>query len=161
MDAIDMLKKQHREVEGLFQEFSKAESAGTRRNVFDKIADALAIHATIEERHFYPSVKERATEEILLASVEEHLEIKRTIADLLALDADDEGFEAQVMTLQEEVQQHVEEEETDLFPKVKGLFDEEKLEEIAAAMEETQNELIERGSPRNAVPSETEQPAQI
>jgi hemerythrin superfamily protein len=161
MDAIDMLKKQHREVEGLFRDLSKSESGGPRRKTFERIADALAIHATIEERHFYPSVKEKATEEILLASVQEHLEIKRALADLLALDVDDEEFEAKVLTLQEEVEQHVEEEETDLFPKVKKLFDEDQLGAIAAAMEETQNELLERGSPRDAVPSEIEHPAHI
>ncbi len=161
MDAIDMLMKQHREVDSLFQELSKAKSAGSRRKTFEKIADALAIHATIEERHFYPSVKEKATEEILLGSVEEHLEIKRTIADLLGLEADDEEFEAKLVELQEDVQQHVEEEETELFPQVKKLFDEEKLEAIAAAMKETQDELMERGNPRDAVPSETDQPAPI
>ena len=55
--------------------------------MFVQIADALAIHAAIEEKHFYPAVNKRPTMDILLDSVEEHLEIKRLIADLLTTDA--------------------------------------------------------------------------
>ena len=161
MNAIEMLKKQHREVAKLFKEFEAAKSAGPRRKIFEKIADALAVHATIEEKHFYPAVKKKQTEDILLESVEEHLEIKRVIADLLAMSADDENFDAKVTVLQEDVEHHVEEEQDDMFPKVEKLFDEETLEAIAVAMQETQDELIREGDPRNAIPSETDAAAPI
>jgi hemerythrin superfamily protein len=156
MNAIEMLKQQHREVEALFAQFKKAKSAGPQRKIFEQIADALAVHATIEEKHFYPSVKKQATEDLLLESLEEHLEIKRVIADLLALDAKDPTYEAKVTVLEEDVQHHVGEEENDLFPKVEKLFDEETLEAIAEVMEETRDELLEGGSPREAIPSETD-----
>ena len=55
MNAIKMLKQQHREVEKLFKQLEAAKSAGPRTKTFNEIADALAIHATIEERHFYPA----------------------------------------------------------------------------------------------------------
>jgi hemerythrin superfamily protein len=156
MNAIEMLKQQHREVEALFAQFKKAKSAGPQRKIFEQIADALAVHATIEEKHFYPSVKKKATEDLLLESLEEHLEIKRVIADLLVLDAKDPTFEAKVTVLEEDVQHHVGEEEKELFPKVEKLFDEETLEAIAEAMEETRDELLEEGNPREAIASETE-----
>jgi hemerythrin superfamily protein len=156
MNAIEMLKQQHREVEALFAQFKKAKSSGPQRKIFEQIADALAVHATIEEKHFYPAVKKQATEDLLLESLEEHLEIKRVIADLLVLDAKDPTFEAKVTVLEEDVQHHVGEEEKDLFPKVQKLFDEETLEAIAEAMEETRDELLEEGNPREAIPSETE-----
>ena len=155
MNAIEMLKQQHREVEALFAQFEKAKSAAPQRKIFERIADALAVHATIEEKHFYPSVKKQATEDLLLESLEEHLEIKRVIADLLVLDAKDPTFEAKVTVLMEDVQHHVGEEEKELFPKVQKLFDEETLEAIGEAMEETRDELLENGNPREAIPSET------
>jgi hemerythrin superfamily protein len=161
MNAITMLKKQHREVAALFKQLEKAKSAPPRRAVFEKIADALAVHATIEEKHFYPAVMQKQTEDLLREAVEEHLEIKRTIADMLALDADDDQFEAKATVLQEDVEHHVEEEETELFPKVEKLFDEEELESLAAAMEETQEDLLREGNPRDAVPSETERAAPL
>ena len=161
MNAIKMLKQQHRQVEKLFKEFEAAKSAAPREKTFTQIADALAVHATIEERHFYPSVKDAQTEDILLESVEEHLHVKRIIADLLEMDAGDEEFQAKVKTLQEDVEHHVEEEETELFPKVEKLFDDEALEAIGSAMEETQAELLREGNPREAIPGETDAAAPI
>src|SRR6187551_1269387 len=138
MTAIEMLKMQHREVAALFDKLEAAASAGQRRELFNAIADALAVHATIEERHFYPAVKNKATDEMLLEAVEEHLEIKRAIAELLQLDAGDKTFAAQAMMLRDEVEQHVEEEESELFPAVEELFADETLESLADAMDETQ-----------------------
>jgi hemerythrin superfamily protein len=161
MNAIAMLKHQHREVEALFNQMHRATADGPRRNVFERIADVLAVHAAIEERHFYPSVKERSTEAILLESVEEHLAIKRVIADLLQLDASDERFAAKVKVLEDEVMHHVEEEEETLFPRVEQMFDDEALESLGDAMEETQTTLLRTGSPRQAVASEIERAASI
>ena len=105
MNAIKMLKKQHREVEALFKELEKAKSAGPRRKVFEKVADALAVHATIEERDFYPAVNKKQTQSMVLEAVEEHLVVKRVaIADLLDMDASDPIFMAKVSVLKEEVQ---------------------------------------------------------
>jgi len=161
MDAIKMLKKQHREVEALFKELEKAKSANPRRKLFEKVADALAVHATIEERHFYPAVKKKQTEDMLLEAVEEHLEVKRVIADLLDLEPSDPVFMAKVSVLKEDVMHHVEEEEGELFPKVQKLLDDDELEAIAAAMQETADDLQREGDPRMSVPSETSAAAHL
>jgi hemerythrin superfamily protein len=161
MDAIMLLEHQHREVEALFNQMRRAKTGSARRNVFERIADALAIHATLEERHFYPSVKERTTERILLESLEEHLAIKRVIADLLKLDAGDDTFAAKVKVLEDEVSHHVEEEEAALFPRVKQMFDDEALDSLGETMEETQTALLRSGNPREAVASETARAASI
>ena len=65
------------------------------------------------------------------------------------------------MMLKDEVEQHVEEEESELFPKVEEMFDEETLETLADAMEETQTEMLSEGSPRDAIPGETERAAPL
>ncbi|HMF41225.1 MAG TPA: hemerythrin domain-containing protein [Polyangia bacterium] len=161
MNAIEMLKQQHREVDELFKKLNGTKSAESGRRIFNDIADALAVHAAIEERHFYPAVKRRETQGILLASVEEHLEIKRVIADLLQMDPDDDAFDSKVEGLREDVERHVEEEEGELFPKVARLFDEEELEAIGDAMRDTQDELRRQGNPRHAIPGETDAAAPI
>jgi hypothetical protein len=161
MDAIEMLEEQHEEVAALFKELENAKGASQKRELFEEIADKLAVHATIEEMHFYPAVKAKRTEDILLESLEEHLGIKRVLADLLATDVEDETFEAKVKVLKEQVEHHVGEEQDDLFPKVKKLFDSEALEAIAQEMTATQEELLAAGDPREAVPSQTERPAEI
>src|SRR3954453_19375926 len=155
VNAIEMLEAQHREVEELFATLEKARSSETKRRIFVELADKLAIHATIEERHFYPSVNAKRTEDILLESLEEHLGIKRVLADLLAIDVHDETFDAKVKVLKEQVEHHVGEEEDDLFPKVRKILDDETLMAIAQQMTATQEELIANGAPREAIPSET------
>jgi hemerythrin superfamily protein len=161
MNAIKLLKQQHREVEALFKQLEKAKSARPRLKAFEQIADKLAVHATIEEKHFYPSVKRRQTEEILLEAVEEHLGVKRVIADLLDVEADDPTFEAKAKVLKDLVEHHVEEEEETLFPKVAKLLDADELEAIGEEMAETMARLLGRGRPREAVPSETEHAATL
>src|SRR6185436_19205730 len=107
---------QHREVEDLFAELEEAKH-GQKRAVFLQIADKLAVHAAIEEKHFYPAAKSKDTEDLLLESAAEHLTVKRLIADLLSLKEGDDTFEAKVTVLKEQVDHHVEAEEEDLFPK--------------------------------------------
>jgi hemerythrin superfamily protein len=161
MDAIDLLKSQHREVEDLFSKIEKSRDAAKKDQLFTKLADNLAIHAAIEEHHFYPAVKEKRTEDILLEALEEHLGIKRVLSDLLDTEIEDETFDAKVKVLKEQVEHHVEEEETDLFPKVRKLFDDDQLEAIGQAMSAEQAELEEKGNPRDGVPAETEEAATL
>src|ERR1051325_2975432 len=71
MNAIELLKSQHREVEELFSEIQNADDASEKEELFTKLADSLAIHARIEEHQFYPGVKAQQTEDILLEAVEE------------------------------------------------------------------------------------------
>jgi hemerythrin superfamily protein len=161
MDAIDMLESQHREVEELFSQIEKATRVDAKENLFIQIADKLAIHAAIEEHHFYPAVKARRTEDILLESLEDHVAIKRVLSDLLDLDAEDASFDAKIELLKDEVEQHVEEEETELFPKVRKILDEAELDAIGEEMAAEQAELEDEGDPRLAVPAETDHPASI
>jgi hemerythrin superfamily protein len=157
MNAIELLEAQHREVEDLFSKIEKAKGADAKEKVFVQIADKLAVHAAIEEHHFYPAVKAKRTEDILLEALEEHLAIKRVLADLLNIEASDDSFDAKIKVLQEQVEHHVEEEEHDLFPKVKKVLSAEELEEVAEEMLAEQEELEDEGDPRNAIPSETTQ----
>jgi len=160
MSAIDMLESQHREVEKLFEAFEKAPK-GQQRKIFLQIADKLAVHAAIEEKHFYPAARNEDTEDLLLESAEEHLSVKRVIADLLKLDEKDETFEAKVTTLKEQVEHHVEEEENELFPQVEDLLDEDTLEALEQEMTATQEDLLAKGNPRDQVPAETGEAAPI
>ena len=161
MDAIDLLKSQHREVEDLFSKIEKSRDVAKKDQLFTKLADSLAVHATIEEHHFYPAVKAKRTEDILLEALQEHLGIKRVISDLLDTEIEDETFDAKIKVLKEQVEHHVEEEETDLFPKVRKVLDADQLEAIGQAMSAEQAELEEKGNPRDAVPSETGEAATI
>jgi hypothetical protein len=155
INAIDMLQGQHEEVAGLFDKIEEAPTVVRKQQIFEALADALAVHVTIEERHFYPAIRAKRTDDILPESLEEHLGIKRVLTNLLGTPIGDENFDTKLSVLRELVENHVEEEETDLFPKVELLFDEETLDAIAREMMVTQDALVRRGDPRWEIPKET------
>jgi hemerythrin superfamily protein len=154
MNALDLLRKQHREAEVLFAKLAKA-PADRKEAIFHQLADALAVHTVIEEKHFYPaSVDGPEVEALLRASLEEHLGVKRLISDLLEIDVDDPTFDAKVNVLEEQVRHHVKEEENELFPRVQKLLDPTALDALGQTMAATAKAL-EGTEPRNAVPSQT------
>lgn len=155
MSAIDMLEAQHREVEELFEKFESAQS-GKKQQIFQEIASKLAVHAAIEEKHFYPAVKSDESEDLLLEALEEHLGVKRVIADLLKLDSSDETFDAKVKVLKEQVEHHVEEEETELFAQAEDILDEDQLDALEQEMTATQEELLASGAALKSLPKETQ-----
>lgn len=151
MNAIDLLESQHREVEDLFAELAQAEDVELKAAAFDELADKLAIHSSLEEHQFYPAVKAKQTEVVLLESLQEHVTIERLLADLLETDVEDDRFDAQMHALRRAVERHVMEEEGELFPEVRRLFTESRLQEIGQAMTAEEDELMGQGAPRPAM----------
>lgn len=163
MNAIDLLKQQHREVEQLFSKFEEASQGAekTRERLCQQIGDALAVHAEIEEKIFYPESKQENTEEILRESVEEHLAVKRLLADIMQSDVDDPQFDAKMKVVKEQVEHHVQEEENELFPLIAQACSDEDLDDLGNRMHEMAEELKEEGQPRASIPGQTDSPAQI
>ncbi len=160
-DVLALLKEQHKEVDELMESLESSRSASKRKSLFEQLADRLAAHATMEEKIFYPAVKAKKTEEMLLESTEEHLSVKRVLADMLSLDVDDDRFDAKLSVLKEQVSHHAhKEEEKVLFPKVREMMSKEELQELGVKCEALFTELLRR-SPRKNVPSETEHAASV
>lgn len=123
-DVVELLTAQHKEVDELIE---KIEKEGNRRDLFMQVANNLAAHATIEEKIFYPAVMAKDTNELLQEAVEEHLAIKRLLADLITMKLDKEQFDAKLSVLKEQVSHHAhKEEEDELFPKVEKMFSAEE-----------------------------------
>jgi len=158
-DVVELLTAQHTEVDELFEQIEKAQ--GNKRQLFTELADRLAAHATVEEQLFYPAVMARDTEDLLKESVEEHLSMKRLLADLIALPVDDEQFDAKLSLLKEQITHHAHvEEERKLFPKVKAMF---SLDQRAALGNEllVMFEQLMQSHPYKNVPSEIEAAAPL
>lgn len=153
MDAITLLKNDHKTVERLFKQFEKAEKAGddeTKASVVDSIIEELSVHAAIEEQEFYPAVREAlpTVEDEVLEGLEEHHIVKWTLSELDGMDPSDERFDAKVTVLIESVRHHVEEEEEDLFPQVRQALGRKRLGEIGDAMEEAKKTAPTRPHPK-------------
>jgi hemerythrin superfamily protein len=139
MDAITLLKDDHKAVEKLFKRYEKAgdRAYAEKREVVDRIIEELSVHAAVEEQLFYPVT--RATvpqvEDVALESLEEHHIVKWVLSELQGMDPKDERFDAKVSVLMENVRHHVHEEEDDYFPKVRDELGRAALNDLGEAME--------------------------
>ena len=155
MDAIELLVTQHRALEALLGEVLDAVDQTSMDARFARAGDELTTHLSAEEMIFYPAVKARRTEDILLESLEEHLSLKRLLADLVALAPAERTFEPKFKVLKEQVEHHHKEEEEHLFPKVRSLLDDAERRTLGAEMLAHQQRLRSEGDPRENVVHET------
>lgn len=139
MDAIVMLKEDHKVVEKLFKQFEKAGDSAyaEKQNIVQQVIQALTQHAYIEETIFYPKAREAVpqTKEHVLESVEEHHVVVWMLAEMANVDPHDERFDAKMSVLMENVRHHVEEEEQEWFPKVRESMGRKQLQELGEKMQ--------------------------
>ena len=143
MKATDLLKKQHREVKGLFKKLEKTENGSERRKLMETLAQDLQMHTTIEEEIFYPALREvesKKAEKMVNEAYEEHHVVKLVLAELPKVDPQDERFEAKMTVLSELIEHHVEEEESEMF-KLAEKLGKEELSELAEQMSARAEEL--------------------
>ena len=161
VNALELLRSQHEEVESLIEEIENSDDPAQKQALFIEMADKLAAHSTIEEKIFYPSVMDQKTRELLVESTEEHLSVKRLLADMMELDVEDEHFDAKLTVIKEQIRHHAhDEEEGQLFPKVRRLMSADELAALGNEMLAMFEMLIEK-SPRKQVPAETAAPAPL
>ncbi len=145
-DAIEMLTADHRKVEILFKEYDQLVEAEGSYNEKEALAATicaeLSVHAQVEEEIFYPAARDILDEEDLVdEAVVEHATAKDLITQLADMSPDDDLYDAKVKVLSELIEHHVEEEEDEMFPKLKKA----KLDtaSLGLQMQERKIELIE------------------
>jgi hemerythrin superfamily protein len=122
IDAIALLKADHRQVEQWFAKFEKSSSKAEKQQLASHICEALTIHTTIEEEIFYPAfLAATGDTDKHHEAVVEHAGAKKLIAEIRGMSADEDYFDAKVTVLSEMIKHHVKEEE-----KPGGLFAEAK-----------------------------------
>lgn len=140
MDAIELLKQDHKKVEKIFTDMEKKDA---RAKLFPELDRELSVHAEIEEKIFYPASKEaEPTRDLVLESIEEHKQIKMVLADLEQADKSTDVWAAALKVLKEDVMHHVGEEEDELFPKVRKVLSKQQLEDLGRRMEELKMQLL-------------------
>jgi hemerythrin superfamily protein len=155
MNAITLLKQDHKTVEGLFKRFEKLgpRAVKTKQDVVERIIRELSIHAAIEEMFFYPAIREAAeggaASDMVLESLEEHHIVKWVLSELEGMSPEHDRFDAKVSVLMENVRHHVEEEEKELFPQLNKLLGKARLDDIGEAMNKAKKTVPTRPHPRS------------
>ncbi|MDP8955727.1 MAG: hemerythrin domain-containing protein [Actinomycetota bacterium] len=149
LDAVALLKNDHRTVEGLFNKFEATRDARAKGRIRDDLVKELSIHAAIEEELLYPAADERARQKgLVLESLEEHHLVKVLLAEIDGMNPEDERFEAKVHVLMENVMHHAKEEEKDLLPKVRQVLSRSELIELGEQMEQAKKRAPTRPHPK-------------
>ncbi len=117
--ATQMIRQDHKKVEGLFKKFEQTKAAQAKRRLAENAMAELEVHAALEEEIFYPAVKREVDDGSLVQeALEEHQTVKQLISELRGMEEADDEFTSQFSELVENVQHHVEEEENEMLPKV-------------------------------------------
>ena len=156
-DALHILAEDHKKVTELFDEFEKMKEEGdqdeeAKQLLIETVCAELTIHAQVEEEVFYPAAREAIDDMDLLDEAEvEHASAKQLISELAAMQPGDDLYEAKFTVLGEYVKHHIQEEEKELFPKIKKA--KMDLEELGQEIRERKLELREE----LGIPSEDEE----
>jgi hemerythrin-like domain-containing protein len=144
VDAIKLLKEDHRKVEKLLEELDSTTERGvkTRQDLFAKISTEMRVHETIEEEIFYPALKEHPkAKEVVLEGYEEHHVVDELMGELKETAFDDERWGAKASVMKENIEHHIEEEEGEMFEKAEQLMEDSELDELGSRMEARKKQL--------------------
>lgn len=162
--ALELLVADHRGVESLFEQYEQEKDGdeGTRRDLAQKICAEITVHAQVEEELLYPWLRENLDDDDMDMVEEaqvEHNGAKDLIAQIEAASDIDEQYNAKVKVLGEYIKHHVNEEENEIFPKIRDMQEEldELGQEIAARKGELKEEMgIEAVEPDDEAEEEDE-----
>jgi hypothetical protein len=156
MDAIALLKADHRKVEDLFASFEKARGADRKQKLVQQICTELEVHTTIEEEIFYPACRGAVEDSLLNEGYVEHDGAKVLIAELLGGAPDEAFYDAKVKVLSEMIEHHVEEEEK----RSEGMFSQARaagldMDALGDQMRARKQELMAKFEAEGLPPPET------
>ncbi|MGZ4491766.1 MAG: hemerythrin domain-containing protein [Nocardioidaceae bacterium] len=154
-DAIVLLKNDHKEIRKVFSDFEKAgeQALATKGKLVDRMIELLTVHTYIENEVMYPRVRELLpdVEDDVLESYEEHHVADVLVLELAVMKPEDERFTAKTTVLIENVRHHIEEEESEWFPKVRAGLGRTVLQELGADMLEAKKKAPHKPSQPSAL----------
>jgi len=148
MDALELLKTDHKNVKALFKKAEATENPKQQKQLFEQIKMELETHTHIEETVFYPAIaKNEELKDMVLESLEEHKQVKTLLREMENLTSDSEKFEPKLKVLMENVEHHaVEEEEGKMFPKIRKLMNAAALEQLGQELEAAKPRDVRKAS---------------
>ena len=148
MNAIELLKHDHRMVEQLFRDYRASASDGQRRGVAEVLIRELSKHAAVEETLFYPFAAQVLGDRVVVdRELAGHLMLKQLLVDLDGVDSGDPGQEDLMMLVESAVAEHVRDEEDELMPRLSAAADEQSLAELGQEIDHSKGHAPTRTHP--------------
>ncbi|HKY05967.1 MAG TPA: hemerythrin domain-containing protein [Blastocatellia bacterium] len=139
MNVLEFLKQDHQEAMSMMGLIENANTGGqqVKMDLFNQLKGALTLHTRMEEQIFYPELENhQETRDLIREAYSEHQEVDELLAEISALSPTSGDFSDKFTELKDSVEHHVDEEENQLFPKVRQIIDQEKLNEMGRRMME-------------------------
>jgi hemerythrin superfamily protein len=145
MDALEMLKRDHRKVQEILYglQASLRNDTHLRRTLLIQLREELKMHEYLEEECFYPELQQHsATRSLVAEACKEHRMINQLVSELQKIDGHDDRWQVQLSSLQDYVAQHVKEEERRLFPAAKKALGYDRLVDLASELADMKDQVI-------------------
>jgi hemerythrin-like domain-containing protein len=154
VEAVELIKQDHLEVEALFKQWEALagapEDPERKRSLAERIVRELSMHAAIEEEVLYPAARAALPQgdDLIEESLQEHKEAKEMLLEIDRMSPDDSQFETKVRELIDDVRHHVEEEETKTLPQLRERLDHGTLSDIGEELEKAKKRAPTRPHPK-------------
>jgi hypothetical protein len=140
MHAITVLQQQHVKAKAAFQEIEGA-PVSERGALWRALRPELEQHEQIEEAHVYgPAAREAQGDRTLAAWERTHQEqveeAERLIREIDRLDPSDRMWLTAVQQLRSTLEQHIQREEHDIWPRIERAWGAARLEEVGRRLEQ-------------------------
>ncbi len=140
MDAIELLKSDHDKVNMLFKRFEQGGSTQEFDQLYSELDQELSLHANIEEQIFYPAVRQYPElADLVKEAYQEHAEAKQKLSQIKTLDNTSAEWGQQMTALMQAIQHHVQEEESEMFPKVREVMDQDQLQQLGQQLQQAKS----------------------
>ena len=139
MNIAEVISMDHRKVDTLFMEIEKTDNPQKLQEFFGQLYKDLSVHAEAEEQIVYPAVRSyySDTQELY----DEQAEMKQMLSQIKALNPSNSNFKEQIKQLKTAVQDHVRQEENDMFPQIRRNLSEAQMEQMATQFKAAKNTI--------------------
>lgn len=138
MNALELLKNDHEKISGILEKLDQTteRAVKTRDEQFARVREELDVHSHIEETVFYPVLEDDPrTRAITLSANEQHNVVKTLLDEMSSIAVDTEEWTAKLKVLKDSVDQHVKEEEGEMFKQARQVLTKARLDELGEQME--------------------------
>jgi hemerythrin superfamily protein len=148
-DVITLITADHREVERIFELLR--DDAESRPQAVTQLRALMLAHSEAEEAVVYTALKPEMTDEqsdetdgdVIDEAFDEHAQMEQLIEELTAIDTASAEFESLLMDVMEAVTHHVEEEESELLPKLREVASDEEMQRITLEFHRLRMQVLE------------------
>ena len=142
MDVLKLIKADHRQVETLFSVIESTDDPHKLYECFNRLYNALNVHAEAEEQTFYPAIRHcQDIEQLVNAAQSEHDEAQQILEELESFSPTSAEFKQKIGELKQVIQHHVQEEENEIFSKVLNCMSQEEREQLGKEFEAVKGKL--------------------